>query len=349
MVGMKTILKILQALFPAILGLVIYFTIRLITDSAFQDNHFIIHWSIWAWELTGTFLAGYLYGFVIKRFNRKSNVLAIGHYKAKAVVKEFALFCFYITLISNATFTVGAASTDDGLDWHDFIMINTIPLFYCFIVFLILRVNVFVKAYIGNKLQLERLARDKAEEELKFLKGQYQPHFLFNALNTIYFQMDESVRGAKKSIEKLSDLLRYRLYEEDSNTVFLFDELVYLKKYIEFQSIRSSDKLKINTNLQVPKNKETVYPFLLLPLVENAFKYVSGEMWIEISLQIKDSILDYEVSNSINNEIFETYSKEGIGLQNLEKRLNLLYENKHRFTIESSEKVYKASLQLSID
>lgn len=209
--------------------------------------------------------------------------------------------------------------------------------------------NFFIKAYIDNKLQLERLARDKAEEELKFLKGQYQPHFLFNALNTIYFQMDESIEDAKSSIEKLSDLLRYRLYEDDSNKVLLADEIKYLEKYIQFQSIRSSEQLKINTNFDKPIDGETVYPFLFLPLVENAFKFVSGDMWININLGFNGSKVDFEVTNSIDNGIFKTYSNGGIGLQNLEKRLKLLYKEKYTFRAKCENLKYLAHLQIDIE
>jgi two-component system LytT family sensor kinase len=341
---------ILKKVLPALFGLLIYSTIRAITDSAYRHSHLFDDWHVILIEVSCSILAGYLYVYLINYFSRKKKeLLSNEQFSVRNTTKEFGLFYFYVCILTNVTFTVMAASTDDGLSWHDLIMINTIPVFYVFIVFLIIRGNHFVKAYIDNKVQLERLARDKAEEELKFLKGQYQPHFLFNALNTIYFQMDESIQGAKKSIEKLSDLLRYRLYEEDSNTVFLSDELEYLKKYIEFQSIRSSDKLKIHTNLQTPENKEEVFPFLLLPFVENAFKHVSGEMWIDISLEIKGSKLDYKVSNSIDSKIYSTFTKEGIGLVNLEKRLNLLYKNKFQFDVESSENEYAARLQLSVN
>lgn len=345
---MKRIVPILQFLYPAILGLVIYFTVRLITDSASLENHFSEDWRIWSSEMAFFTITGYIYAFVIRWFNQGKNI-ATSNYNIKTIGQEFLLFCLCILLISNAFLVTGAAFTHDGLDWHDFVVLNLLPLFYCFIVFLILRANVFLKAYINNQIQLERLARDKAEEEIKFLKGQYQPHFLFNALNTIYFQMDESIAGAKLSIEKLSGLLRYRLYEEDSDTVLLSDELGYLKNYIEFQSIRSSEKLKITTDLQTPGNKEAIFPFLLLPFVENAFKHVSGEMWIAIRLEIQDSKLLYTVSNSIDSKIYRAFSKEGIGLKNLEKRLNLLYKDKFQFDIERSEKEYTARLQLTVD
>ncbi|NJO91145.1 MAG: histidine kinase, partial [Chloroflexia bacterium] len=149
---------------------------------------------------------------------------------------------------------------------------------------------------------------------------------MFNALNTIYFQMDESVDAAKQSIEKLSDLLRYRLYDDDSVKVSLAKEIEYLKKYIQFQAIRSSESLKITTKFDQPHNGEQVYPFLFLPCIENAFKYVSGEMWIDIALSIKNSNIEFAVSNSIDSKVLEMSNSRGIGLQNLEKRLALLYK-----------------------
>lgn len=341
-------LRLLKVILPGLLGLVIYFTIRLITDSALLSNHFLVDWWIWTIEIVFFIITGYLYGMVITHFNRKKSIHDDNLYKLNRLIKEFVLFYLYIFIITNAILTSGAAFTDDGLDWHDFIVINIIPVFYCFIVYLILKGNNFIKAYINSKVKFERLARDKAEEELKFLKGQFQPHFLFNALNTIYFQMDESVEGAKKSIEKLSDLLRYRLYEDDSNKVLLLEEVEYLKKYIEFQTIRASAKLKIDTNISIEQNDIRIYPFLMLPLIENAFKYVSGDLWIKVELSVSNKQLNFKVSNSIDKNIYQKYNKGGVGLRNVSKRLQLLYKDNYTFDISSDENSYIANLKIEI-
>ena len=345
---MKRINKILKKLTPGFFGLLIYFTIRAITDSADLSNHFKSGWILLSIEFSCSILLGYIYFFITRYFSKKMSSFGDKKITPNRIIREFAFFYLYIFIATNSTFTVMAAVTDDGLSLHDFVVINIVPILYELLVIAVMRGNYFINAYVENKIQFERLARDKAEEELKFLKGQFQPHFLFNALNTIYFQMDESIDGAKASIEKLSDLLRYRLYDDDSAMVPLSKEIEYLEKYIEFQGIRSSESLKITKELVTSLNGETVYPFLFLPLVENAFKYVSGEMWISVQLKINEEKVLFKVENSIDNELVRTYSQGGIGLQNLEKRLKLLYADNFEMNVNTNGNSFMAQLQLNL-
>ncbi len=240
-----------------------------------------------------------------------------------------------------------AALTDDGLQWYDFVDINTIPLLYAFIYYGVVRSNTFLQAYIQNRLLLEKITNDKLQTELKFLKGQYHPHFLFNALNTIYFQMDENVEEAKKTVEKFSELLRYQLYDQQQ-TVSISSEVQYLQNFIDLQKIRSSDKLQLDICFDKSLNGEQVYPLLFLPLVENAFKYVGGDFRINMELKKQAGEISFRVENSVPGEIrFE--KKGGIGLENLKRRLALLYPDRHVFSAKIKQDTFLAELKLTLN
>jgi LytS/YehU family sensor histidine kinase len=236
------------------------------------------------------------------------------------------------------------ALTDDGMQWWDFVDINTIPTLYSLVLYGIIRSNTFLKAHISSKMQLEKITNDKLQTELKFLKAQYHPHFLFNALNTIYFQMDEDVAAAKKSVEKFSELLRYQLYDQQQ-TVPVSQELHYLQNFILLQQTRSSEKLQLETFFDPALDDQQVYPLLFLPLVENAFKYVGGDYHLQINAALHNGTIEFNVANGVPTSIPEREAK-GIGLENLRRRLELLYPGKHTFTTDKTPDSFTAVLTL---
>ncbi len=239
------------------------------------------------------------------------------------------------------------ALTDDGLSWGDFAIINVIPLLYNLIYYTVIRSNKLLKAYIDNKVKLEKITNDHLQTELKFLKAQYHPHFLFNALNTVYFQMDEDVQAAKKSIEKFSGLLRYQLYDQQQ-TVPLSQEIQYLTNFIELQQVRTSEKLQLTVHFDPGLNGQQVYPLLLLPLVENAFKYVGGRYKLHIEAKLINNQLQFTVTNSIPLNM-PVKANSGIGLENLKRRLELLYSGKSTLRTEKQPDEFWAELQLKLD
>jgi two-component system, LytTR family, sensor kinase len=211
----------------------------------------------------------------------------------------------------------------------------------------ILRGNSFIKAYIEQKVLVEKVRNDQLQTELKFLKAQYHPHFLFNALNTIYFQMDDDVLAAKQSVEKFSELLRYQLYDQQQ-TVPVSQEIHYLDNFIQLQQTRSSEKLRLTVHFDPNLNGQQVYPLLFLPLVENAFKYVGGDYQISIDASLQNSTIRLAVENGIPKDIPMKKAKNegGIGLENLQRRLELLYPDKHTLTAQKKENTFVAVLTL---
>src|SRR5882762_6358368 len=286
-------------LFPPLYGLVVYFTIRLLLDSVtgmkFWERR---RWGQTSIELVYCILISYIFVWVFRRLFRWFDERWPADFSSRRVAREL-LYVFLVNLVfQNLFLTTFTALTDDGMQWYDLADINTIPLLYVLIYYGIMRSRTFLKAYIAGRIQLEKITNDKLQTELKFLKAQYHPHFLFNALNTIYFQMDENVTEAKKSVEKFSELLRYQLYDQQQ-TVSVSQEIHYLKNFIQLQQTRTSEKLRLGVSFDEKLNGQQVYPLLFLPLVENAFKYVGGDYHLQVEVRVEGKGIWLRVENSV--------------------------------------------------
>nr|WP_262905454.1 sensor histidine kinase [Hymenobacter nitidus] len=210
----------------------------------------------------------------------------------------------------------------------------------------VLRSRHYLRTALSQQLQLERAAREQALTELKFLRAQYHPHFLFNALNTVYFQMDEDVAAAKRSVEQLADLLRYQLYDQQQ-PVPIRQELQYLRSYLELQRVRNSEKLRLHVAVAPQLCEQRLYPLLLLPLLENAFKYVGGAYEIDVRATLTADTLEFRVCNSVAASP-RAVCPSGIGLDNLRRRLQLLYPQRHQLRVEPQPTSFTASLTLAL-
>ncbi len=336
-------------LFPPLYGLLVYATIRLINDTLADDKFWERPLALNAIEIGFTLLMGYIVYFAMQRVFRYFDRFLKDGAASKTILQEL-FWVFVVTEIGvNLVMTPMVALTDDGLSWGDFAIINVIPLLYNLIYYAVVRSNKLLKAYVDSKVQLEKITNDHLQTELKFLKAQYHPHFLFNALNTVYFQMDDDVQAAKKSIEKFSGLLRYQLYDQQQ-TVALSQEIQYLTNFIELQQVRTSDKLQLTVNFDPGLDGQLVYPLLLLPLVENAFKYVGGAYRLQMEGKLEDGHLLFMVNNSIPvNLPVPVKANSGIGLENLKRRLELLYPGKSTLTTERQAGEYRAALQIKLD
>jgi len=331
--------------FPPLYGLVVYFTVRLLLDTVTGMKFWHRSWRLNAFEMTYCMLFSYLFLFACNRlfryFDQRWPATDLSY---RRVIREL-LWLFGLNLVfQNAFLLPLAAFTDDGAQWYDVVDLNTIPLLYSLIYYGIARSSTFLRAYIDGKVQLEKITNDQLQTELKFLKAQYHPHFLFNALNTIYFQMDENVAAAKKSVEKFSELLRYQLYDQQQ-TVAVSQELHYLNNFIQLQQTRSSEKLRLETSFDPGLNGQQVYPLLFLPLVENAFKYIGGDYHLHISAALQNDRIEFTVVNAVPDDI-PVKKEKGIGLENLKRRLELLYPGRHTLSAANQGKDFTATLTL---
>lgn len=195
---------------------------------------------------------------------------------------------------------------------------------------------------------LQNLKAEKSKTELSLLRTQINPHFFFNTLNNLYALTVKNSKQAPDVILKLSDMMRYTIYEGEKETVKLGDEIEYLNNYIELHKIRYKKTVEITFKHEIDSNL-SITPLLFIILLENAFKHgietLTEKAYIHINLfEDKESIY-FKIENNFDSK--EIQSSNGIGLQNLKRRLSLLYNQKHDLTIDKTNNVYKTSLKIS--
>ncbi len=340
-------------IFPAVYGLLVYATIRLLHDTDVGEHFWERHFYINAVEVACTIIVGYiaiwLFEWLFKYYDRRWPV----QLSYQGVVRELSILIGANLVLVNIVFVPMDMSLHLDwkpwyISWADVADINMIPTLYAIVYYGIARSSSWLKAYVDNKVQLEKVTNEHLETELKFLKAQYHPHFLFNALNTIYFQMDDDTAGAKRSIEKFSELLRYQLYDQQQQ-VPVTQEIEYLQSFIELQKIRSTDKLKLKVDFDKQLNGQLVYPLLFLPLVENAFKFVGGDYEMLVAAKVENGHIEFKVENSVPKVKQSEPKAGGIGLENLKRRLDLLYPGKHSLSLENAGSHFKAELKLEYE
>ena len=196
--------------------------------------------------------------------------------------------------------------------------------------------------------------KERLEAELKFLKAQLNPHFLFNAINNIYFLIRRDPEAAENALSKFSEMLRYQLYECNDDKIPLQKELHYLQSYINLSAL-SKNRLEVNFEADNQINGQMIAPIVLIPLVENAFKHVSNHRdkpnWIDIRLQLEPGNLSCRIANSKMPGEEQTEPKPpggGIGLDNVRRRLALIYPGQHQLDLRETNDSFSVSLTLPI-
>lgn len=269
--------------------------------------------------------------------------------KKRANWKEYVfVFLINFPLINIVHIFIMFYITKMPFSWRESLLINVILSILLFLYYTMIRNGILSKSYIEQSLQLEKIKVDQLETELKFLKSQYHPHFLFNALNTIYFQVDEKNKEAKHSIEQLSDLLRYQLYDIEKE-VTMEQEINYLRSYIAFQQLRTSERLVLDLYFDPELKEQKIHPLLFQPLIENAFKYVRGEYRVKLEMKLNGNQIQSEIKNSMSYSQNTNNKKDGIGIENLKRRLDLLYPNKYNLEIKQTESMFIVKLTISTD
>ncbi|NME69832.1 sensor histidine kinase [Flammeovirga aprica] len=206
--------------------------------------------------------------------------------------------------------------------------------------------------YLKQYNEQQNLKLEKTKAELSFLKAQISPHFLFNTINTIFWLILKDPKGAQDLLLKLSEMLRYQLYECDHDFVPIQKEIDYLTHLCKVQGYRKGKKVKISTEFDCEDTVYPIPPLLFLPLVENAMKYVSQkddqENYISIFLKQRSNLVSFEIVNSTDNshiELEEDKKYSGIGLSNIKKRLTLIYGEKYKFSTSLINSVYYAKIE----
>ncbi len=201
--------------------------------------------------------------------------------------------------------------------------------------------------------RLQEIEKEKTATELKALRSQINPHFLFNSLNSIYSLSRKSSPLVPETIIKLSGLMRYIIYEADVERVSLKKEIEMVKNYIELQQLRSSDATEINLKVDGDVANHKVAPLLFLPFIENSYKHgIKGggkEVFVNIKFEISGCVLNFEVENSIGKSAVPTIKKwQGIGIENVRKRLELIYPAMHKLQVFNDKEKFRVLLQIQL-
>jgi sensor histidine kinase YesM len=211
-----------------------------------------------------------------------------------------------------------------------------------------------VRTNIKNRLQDARASAEQSQSELKLLQSQLSPHFLFNTLNNIYGISLSQHEKVPTLLLKLSSLLRYSVYDAKELYVPLKNELEYISNYIEFEKIRNGDKLVLGTSIEIDYNPDAkIAPLLLIVFIENAFKHAKNttehKIYIDIVIKTWGNFILFSVRNSndgVKHESAILNKDSGFGLDNVAKRLDLLYWKEYDLKIEDQLGFYTVMLQV---
>lgn len=209
----------------------------------------------------------------------------------------------------------------------------------------------FISLTLRINQQLQKSRRERINAELAYLKAQINPHFLFNTLNTIYSLSIQKADDTPDAVLKLSGLMRYVMHDAHNDIVPLSAEVTYLRDYIDLHKLRLGDTVQLEYGFSGDFDQFNIAPLLLVPLVENAFKYgvnPDKKSEIAISLCIEDETLYLRVFNFKVTLLNHDESRERIGLGNTISRLNLLYAGKHKLVINESEQQYEVLLNIEL-
>ena len=226
--------------------------------------------------------------------------------------------------------------------------------------FLVLAISstiaVVLEIFVDAQQKEKRFALAKAElieSELKLLKLQMNPHFLFNSLNNIYALSAIDSKKTQQSISSLSNMLRYVLYECEQAYVPLRKEIDYIKNYLRLYALKSSKAYPIKTDFQVQNDTVLVAPMLFIPFVENALKHGNiekiADAFLKIHLSSDAEQITFEIENSIPKTPTQKDKVGGIGLENVRKRLAILYPERHILKIEEESGTFKVELQIGLN
>lgn len=213
----------------------------------------------------------------------------------------------------------------------------------------------FAYRYLAEQFKIINNKSDIANaalvSELGFLRSQISPHFIFNVINSLAALSRLNPVLVEPTLIQFSKLMRYMLYINDKDHVTLQQKEDYLRSYIDLQQLRFRDVVKVNFHFKIDSPQKTIEPMLLIPFVENAFKHGIGDVanpFIDITLLTNDNILVFMIENAYNPNDLNKDESHGIGLNNVKRRLQLLYPQTHRLLIEDSNNIYKVNLQIHL-
>ena len=204
-----------------------------------------------------------------------------------------------------------------------------------------------------EKNKVQTILSEKLQAELSSLRNQFHRHFLFNVLNSLYSKILSKSDDSADIVLRISDLLRFSIYDVNNKSISLQNEIDYLKNYISLQQLRFDTQLQLSFSVYGNIENYSIEPFLVLPFIENSYKYCldeNNEGWITIAITVKDDWLVVKIENSLPENFIAKVQEgsNGIGIGNVKRRLELLYPEKHILTIKNENSSFFVSLKLKM-
>lgn len=229
-----------------------------------------------------------------------------------------------------------------------FVLILMDMLFQAIVVAFLLAVALFIFFGYRQYASILKLRTANKKAELSHLNSQVNPHFFFNMINNLYGLIDVDSEKAKTMLLQLSDMMRYSIYEGQKDTVLLADEILHLENYIKLHQMRYHKDIDVTFNHQMDKTNYRIIPLLFIILLENAFKHGVENLRSNAFVHIDMSAIKHKVVFKIENNFDHTQIKaeDGIGLNNLKRRLELVYPNKHELLVSKTEDRYSVELTI---
>ncbi len=339
--------KIVQALFHIIFwcGVLLFYTYFFAVDS--EDFSYVLSFSLFLMPITIATTYVFIYKLIPEYLITKRYFL-------------FGLYSLYTIIISAYLIVISVLYGLVYLSNFEYENMAPISKSLLLVAISVYLVVIVVSAFKLLKLNVKHTEDAKKletkiletqlklkEQELRYLKMQIHPHFLFNTLNTMYGFALKKADETPEMILKLSNLLDYLLYQVDKPFVLLSDEVNHINDYIELEKIRFNNSLHINFKTENILENTKIAPMLLLPFIENSFKHGSlknGVLNVGIKLYCENKSIFFEIENSSNTN---TTSESGIGLENIKKRLELLYKDQYTLNITNNNELFKVNLKLN--
>jgi len=208
-----------------------------------------------------------------------------------------------------------------------------------------------IQKWQDDEKMRSEIEKEKISTELSYLKQQINPHFLFNAINSIYSLSLLKKPSTSDAILKLSSIIRYMLYETDKKFVTLNDEIQAIKDYIELQKLRLNEKVKLTFRVKGDTEPYSIVPLLLIPLIENAFKHGVDNInnsFIDINIEVENDSLNLKIRNTIVPKSGKNANESGIGIKNIVRRLELLYPQAYLFNAAPEDDCFLVLLKLRL-
>jgi len=323
---------------------ILFFVFVFHRNNSVTVRHELIFWGLYGVINVSLFYVNYLV-LIPKFFNKKQYGLYI--LATFVTIFLYGVFKYLVAIIFEDDILIHSMRDSNEMVRTGFVsyLIGTL---FSSLVFLFLSLTLkLIVDWITNERVQRDLENQRLSAELAFLKSQINPHFLFNSLNSIYSLAYQKADATPEAILKLSEIMRYMLYESNDNKVDLSKELQYIQNYIDLQKIRFANKAYIDFKIEGRVTNQKIVPLLLIAFIENAFKHgVTDNALspIRLLITVDDSHLHFYIQNKKHNNNKDSVG--GIGLGNVKRRLDLLYPGKYNLEIRNEKDTYVCELSL---